>query len=73
MRDYPVLDGKYCYHLDRPLYRDDFPCDTMYFRRDADPDQLDVNGAVELIAARVARGNTGRRSAGKRRGGAKKK
>ena len=40
MRDYPELDGQYCYHLDRPKWRDTYPCDTMYFRRDADPNQL---------------------------------
>jgi DNA topoisomerase-1 len=60
-----ILDGRYGPYVKHGKTNASLP-------KDMAPEQLDVAGAVELIAARIARGNTGRKGAGNRRGRAKK-
>jgi DNA topoisomerase-1 len=60
-----ILDGRYGPYVKHGKTNASLPKDTA-------PEQLDVAGAVELIAARVARGSTARKGAGKRRGSAEK-
>jgi len=60
-----ILDGRYGPYVKHGKTNASLP-------KDLAPEQLDVAGAVELIAARVARGSGGRKGAGNRRGRAKK-
>jgi DNA topoisomerase-1 len=60
-----ILDGRYGPYVKHGKTNASLP-------KDVAPERLDVAGAVELIAARVARGGGGRKGAGNRRGRAKK-
>jgi len=60
-----ILDGRYGPYVKHGKTNASLP-------KGMEPEQLEVAGAVELIAARVARGGKGRKGAGNRRGRAKK-
>jgi len=60
-----ILDGRYGPYVKHGKTNASLP-------KDMAPEQLDVAGAVELIAARVARGGGNRKGSGNRRGRAKK-
>ncbi len=59
-----ILDGRYGPYVKHGKTNASLP-------KDLAPEQLDMAGAVELIAARVARGGGSRKRAGKQRGRAK--
>ena len=60
-----ILDGRYGPYVKHGKTNASLP-------KDLAPEQLDMAGAVELIAARAARGSGGRKRGGNRRGRAKK-